>query len=66
MKNPKNKILETAWLAVAVLSLTVFIYDTWLNGFGKSYRFSIMFIFAMFVYLLRRKNRLNSNKESEP
>ncbi len=58
-----RKILEILWLILALLSLAAGIYQTISTGFGDSYQFFIIFLFAALVFAFRRKYR--KSKENE-
>jgi len=50
----KNKFLEISWLIIAVLALSIAIFESFNSGFRENYRFFIFFIIAISLYFLRR------------
>ncbi len=54
-------ILEIIWLILAIFFFTMGIYNTYLQGIGKSYMLFILFITSLLMYLLRRNRRLKQN-----
>jgi len=45
------------WLILAILSLAAGIYQTFYTGFGDSYQFFLIFLFAALVFVIRRRSR---------
>ena len=61
----KNKFMEILWLILALLSISIGIYETLSGRFSGSYRFYIFFLVAISVYFLRRNNRKTKKIETE-
>jgi len=58
MNKKFNYILEIVWLVVAIISLAAYINKTISSGFNQSYPFLIILTVSIFIYLLKRKIRL--------
>ncbi len=52
-----RKILEILWLILAILALAAGIYETFTGTFRESYRFFLIFLLAIVIFLLRRNRR---------
>ena len=59
----KNKIMEYTWLAIALVSLFIGIYETISGRFNENYRFYIFFTISFLLYVFRRNQR-NSQKKT--
>jgi hypothetical protein len=58
MKNNKfTFVLEITWLIVALLALGIAIHATATRGFKASIATYLIFILALFIYLVRRYSR---------
>ncbi len=55
-----RKALEVLWLALAVLSLGAGVFKTYTESFRDSYQFFVIFLVAVFIFSLRRRQRRNS------
>ncbi len=59
------KILEIAWLVIAIASIIFGAYETITSGIGESYLFFIFTVIAGIMYGMRRKQRERLQDESE-
>jgi hypothetical protein len=53
----KNKLMEYTWLTIAILSLSIGIFETFSGRFNDNYRFYIFFTISFLLYIVRRNQR---------
>ena len=58
------KILEIAWLLIAIASMILGVYETITSGIGESYLFFIFTAVASVIYGMRRRQRERLQDES--
>jgi len=58
------KILEIAWLLIAIASVILGVYETITSGIGESYLFFIFTAVAGVIYGMRRRQRERLQDES--
>jgi len=57
MNNKFKFILEITWLVVAIFALGIAIHATVMRGFKASIPTYLIFLLALFIYLVRRYSR---------
>lgn len=69
MATPKEiriiRILEIAWLVIAIASIVFGVYETITIGIGESYLFFIFTVVAGIMYGMRRRQREKLQDESK-
>ncbi|PCH96101.1 MAG: hypothetical protein COB85_03930 [Bacteroidetes bacterium] len=69
MATPKEitiiRILEIAWLIIAIASIGFGVYETVTSGIGESYLFFIFTVVAGVMYGMRRRQREKLQKETD-
>jgi hypothetical protein len=62
----RNRILETVWLIVAILSIVAGIHKTYTDGgFRESYLFFIISLISFLMFFFRRRMRMNEDKKNK-
>lgn len=59
------RILELAWLAIAICAALLAIYQSYAIGLNNSWYFFIFTFVAVVMYTIRRRQRIK-NEESNP
>lgn len=60
----KNRILETVWLIVAILSVIAGIHKTYVDGgFRESYLFFSISVIAFLMFFFRKNLRKNEREK---
>jgi hypothetical protein len=63
----RNKILETVWFIVALLSVVAGIHKTYTDGgFRESYLFFIISLIAFLMFFFRRSMRKSEKENNKP
>ena len=57
-----RKILEYAWLAVAIFSVIAAVHKTYRQGFAESYPFYIITFISILMFFFRRYTRKNNTQ----
>ena len=66
MKNKTFKGLEFLWFAILIVAFSLGIYETYKQGFGRSYPLFILAFIASLMYLLRRGIRKAREDKTNP
>jgi len=62
----RNKILETIWFIVAIVSVVTGIHKTYIDGsFRESYLFFIISLIAFLMFFFRRSMRKSEKKNNK-
>jgi len=62
----RNKILETVWFVVAIISVVAGIHKTYIDGsFRESYPFFIITLIAFLMFFFRRSLRKSEKKNNK-
>ncbi|MCD4794131.1 MAG: hypothetical protein K8R54_12910 [Bacteroidales bacterium] len=57
----RSKANEILWLAIAVMSLIVAVHSTVNQSFSSAWYYYGFVLIALFMYLIRKNQRTNSN-----